>query len=181
MAEIIATIGAIGSQIAGAVTTAATAAGSFAAAHPVLISSALAGGGTIYSGVRANAASQAESKDLKRKGDEELAIAQIEAKRRRKEAELLTSRQRAVAGASGAGVNDPSVTAIMAKTEEEGSYNAMLDMYNGLTSRADLRNQARESRREGRDALWGSFVDAGRSIYSDWSEIKRRRGKDYVY
>ena len=179
MAEVLALVGSFMSQA----MTAATTAGSWMAANAGTIGTALSVGSTIYGGIRANQTAKVESEALKDKGDRELAASQREAMRRRRETQLLVSRQQAVAAASGAGASDPSVKSVMEKTQAEGDTNAMLDMYNGMVSRADYRAEAANTRSEGRSRMWGSFLDAGRTIYSDISDRQRRSnsGDSYVY
>jgi len=179
MAEVLALVGTLFSQA----MTAVTSAGSFLAANAGTIGTALSVGSTIYGGIRANQTAKAESKELQKKGDRELAASQREADRRRRETNLLVSRQQAVAAASGAGASDPSVKAVMEKTQAEGDYNAQLDMYNGLVSRADNYHDAAVTRSEGKSKMWSSFIDAGNTIYSNVADRKRRSsgGDAYVY
>lgn len=179
MATVLALVGSMFTQA----MTAATSAGSFLAANAGTIGTALSVGSTIYGGVRGYQSSKIESGLMKEKGDNELAAAQREAQRKRRETNLLLSRQQAVAAASGAGAKDPSVMSVMAKTEAEGNYNAQLDMYNGLVSRADLYREAAVTRSEGKSKLFGSLLDAGSTIYSGMAKRKRESsaGDNYVY
>jgi hypothetical protein len=176
MAMIFTALAGIGSSIAGAAGTA----GSFLAANAGTIGTALTAVGTIYGGVQANKAAKVEAKSLQKKGDNELAIGQRQALRARQEKERVLSRQRAVAAASGAGATDPSVEAVMGKTEQEGEYNALLEMYRGQQNRADLYAEAKTRRKEGKSALVGSFIDAGGTIYSSLDKSRRaKREFDY--
>ncbi len=129
------------------------------------IGTGLAAAGTIYGGVAAHRSAAFEAKQLKAKAAEERAIAQREARQRRREADLLQSRARTVAGASGGFVTDPSVTSIMTNIGREGEYNALAELYGGASRSSTLRGQARVRRREGRSALIGSMLDAGATIY----------------
>jgi hypothetical protein len=129
----------------------------------------LSGVGTIFSGIQANAAAKFEAKQMKAKGDAEFAKSQREGIQHRKEKDLVLSRQRAVAAASGGGASDPSITEIMSKTEQQGEYNAMVDMYNGATARNDLYRSAAVRKKEGKSALFGSFLKAGSTIFSGFS------------
>lgn len=171
MAEVLAVLGTIGSQVMSAATTA----GSFIASNASTIGTALSAASTVYGGVAANSMAKGEAKNLKKKGDQELAVAQKEADRKRRETKLLLSRQQAVAGASGAGASDPTVLSIMGKTEEEGKTAAMLDMYNGMVNRSDLFTEAGTVRAEGRSKLFGSFLDAGGTIYGDIARRERMK------
>lgn len=132
--------------------------------------------GTLYGGIRSNQAAKAEAKQMKQKGDEELAISQRRASERRKEKERAQSRALAVAGASGAGTRDPTVTQIMAGIENQGEYNALTELYTGQMERNSLRAGASARRAEGRSDLFGSVLSAGSTIYSDY-----RRKNAYGY
>lgn len=130
----------------------------------------LSGVGSIYSGVQANAAAKFEAKQMKIKGDAEFAKSQRDAMQHRKEKELVLSRQRAIAASSGGGTGDPSIEAIMSKTEQAGEYNAMMDMYNGVTARNDLYRGAAVKKKEGKSALFGGFLNAGSTIFSSFAK-----------
>lgn len=162
MAEILTVLGTIGSQVMSAAATA----GSFAAANAGTIGTLLTAGSTIYGGLAANAQGKAIESQMKTKGDNEFAVAQRDSLRRKRETDLLLSRQKAVAAASGGGATDPTVMSVMGKTQQEGDYNAMIDMYNGSVNRADLYKQGAVARAEGKSKMWGSFLDAGSTIYS---------------
>lgn len=151
------------------------------AANAGTISTALSVGSTLYGGLRAYQGSKAEAASLKQKGDNELAVAQRDAMRKRRETDLLLSRQRAVASSSGGGATDPTVLSVMGKTQQEGDYNAMLDMYNGLTSRADLYKEAATVRSEGKSKLVGSILDAGGTLYSDLARRRREARESSPY
>lgn len=165
MAETILALGtAIGSAVSGAGTALSTAASSFGGLSG--IGTGLSAAGTIYSGVQANAAAKAEAKQMKAKGDEEFAISQREAMRSKREKELAQSRVRAVAAASGGGAGDDSITSIMEGIEEQGTYNSLVDLYQGRSARGKMYASAASRKAEGRNALTGSFLKAGSTIYS---------------
>lgn len=171
MAEVIAILGTIGTQLAAG----AGATGTFLASNAGLIGTALSAGGTVYGGLKAKQNADVEAAGMKKKGDAEFAIGQRDAMRRRKETEQLTSRQRAVAAASGGSATDASVEAIMGRTQQEGDYNAMIDMYNGAVNRADLYQGARNRQKEGKSELLGSFINAGATVYGDYAARRRQR------
>ncbi len=176
MAEVLAVLGTIGSQVMSAATTA----GSYLAANAGTIGTALSVGSTVYGGLSAYKQGKDTSKALKAKGERELAVSQREAERKRRETQLLVSRQNAIAGASGAGATDPSVLAVMGKTKTEGDNAAMLDMYNGMVNRSDLYTEANTVRGEGKSKLFGTFLDAGSTIYSSLAR-KKRTSLEYSY
>lgn len=131
----------------------------------------LSGVGTVYAGIQENANAKFEAKQMKAKGDAEFAKSQRDAMNHRKEKELVLSRQRAVAAASGGGGSAPgnSVEEILTRTEQQGEYNAMMDMYNGVTARNDLYRAAKVRKQEGKSALFGSFLKAGSTIFSGFA------------
>lgn len=167
MAELFVALTAIGTKIATAASTVGW--GTIASG----LGTALSAGGTIYAGAKANQSAQAQADSMEAKGEQELAISQRKAAESRREKRLALSRQLAVAAASGGGATDPTTESIMAQTEEKGEYNALLDMYNGRSMRADLYNEAGTARAEGKSQLVGSVINAGSTIYDGFS--KRRR------
>lgn len=173
MATIMTALTLLGSKLAVGAATA----GTFLGAHAGTIGTALAAGGTIYSGIQANQSAKTEAKSLKRKGDAEFAGAQAEARKRRQEKDLVLSRQQAVAAASGGSASDASVQSVMGKTEIAGETNALMEMYNGAVLKSDLYSEAATVRKEGKSKLMGSLIDAGSTIYGDVA--KRRREKTY--
>lgn len=179
MAMVLAALGSMFSQALSAATTA----GTFLASNAGTIGTALAAGGTVYSGISNYQASKAEAKQLKEKGNNEFAKSQREASRRRRETQVLVSRANAVAAASGAGATDESVMATKEKIQAEGDNNAMLDMYNGLVNRSDLFREAASRKAEGKSGLISSFINAGSTVYSDLARRNResQSGDAYVY
>lgn len=163
------TIAILGPMLASAATTS----GSFLAANAPLIGAGIGAAGTIFQGVRANESAQMEAKQLKRQGEEELAVAQREANVKRREARIANSRNLAVAASSGAGASDPTVTQIMADTDAQGVYNALTEMYKGFQGRNEARMQAGVRKQEGRSALSGSLIDAAGTIFSGFGENRR--------
>lgn len=87
--------------------------------------------------------------------------AQQEAANERKRAKLVRSRALAVAGASGAGVSDPTVTNILTDIDTEGEVNALNALYSGDYSARAIRSGADATRREGRARKSAGYVAAG--------------------
>jgi hypothetical protein len=96
--------------------------------------------------------------------DEDAKAAQADAQREslieRKKAKNLMSRARAVAGASGAGSSDPTVTNILTDIATQGEVNALNALYSGDTQARGLRSGAGMARNEGRAARTASYMDA---------------------
>lgn len=106
-----------------------------------------------YAGVQQGRAQDANKQLLAIQQGREANQAQVEAQREalneRKRAKLVRSRALAVAGASGAGVSDPTVENILTDIETEGEMNALNALWSGDYTARSLRSGARASRREG--------------------------------
>lgn len=150
--------------------------GSFMAANAGTIGSLLAAGGTIYSGIQNQQAANTQAKQMQRKGEQEVAIAQRKAIASRREKQQALGRAQAVAAASGGGTGD-TVSDIMSGIERQGEYNALTDMYNGNVLRTDLYKEANATRKAGAQGLISSLFSAGSTIYSDYGQ--RQRAKQY--
>ena len=131
------------------------------------IGTLLSAGGTVYSGLNAASNGAETAAQMKAKGDAEFAASQRKATEQRRQTELVVSRQRAVSAAGGGSTTDPTVVAAMGRTQEQGDYNAMMDMYNGSVSRVDLYKDAEARRSEGASSFIGSLFSAGSTIYSN--------------
>jgi hypothetical protein len=148
--------------------------------------SLLGAGGSIYSGMQAEASAKVQSKAMKEKGDQEYAIAQRRAMETRRQKQLALGRTLAVASASGGGTGD-TVSDIMTGIEQRGEYNALTDLYSGSVARNDLYTNAAITKAEGKQAKTAGFINAGTSllstagtIYSDYGKRKRAsRSYDY--
>lgn len=88
------------------------------------------------------------------------AEAQREAIIERRKAKNLMSRARAVAGASGAGVSDPTVVNQLTDIETQGEVNALNALWAGDTTASALRRGAAVARNEGRAAQTAGYFDA---------------------
>ena len=99
-----------------------------------------------------------------REREQEATAAQAEAQREalieRRKAKNLMSRARAVAGASGAGSSDPTVTNILTNIDTQGEVNALNALYSGDTQARGLRTGATVARSEGRATRTASYIDA---------------------
>lgn len=96
-----------------------------------------------YQSGRINAANaQLQSVQDARDANEAQVAAQVQAGNERRRAKLLRSRALAVAGASGAGVGDPTVTNILSGIDTAGEMNALTALYEGDTTAKALRSGA---------------------------------------
>ena len=122
--------------------------------------------------------------------DEEAKAAQADAQREsiieRRKAKNLMSRARAIAGASGAGSSDPTVTNILANIDTQGEVNALNALYTGDTVARGLRSGAASARNEGRAARSAGYLDGASTAlggatnwYSKYG-VKKPDPVDYV-
>lgn len=125
--------------------------------------------GTIAQGHNADEIAKFQAKQMRQIANREEALSQREAIEERRAARLLGSRAIAMAGASGAGVDDPTVSNILGEIDARGEYNALMALYNGTMKARDLRTDADAKREEGRaakrNAYLTSIVDLGTSLY----------------
>ncbi|MEL6204125.1 MAG: hypothetical protein AAFR47_02270 [Pseudomonadota bacterium] len=129
-----------------------------------LASTAVAAGGTILSGVQANSAAQAQASEAERQADEQRAVAQREAINRRREADLVLSRQQAVGAASGVSATDKTMLDLAADVQREGDFQVASALYGGESRGRALEYQAGIDRARGRQARLSSFVSAGGTV-----------------
>lgn len=142
-----------------------------------LLSAGLSAGGTIAAGVAADNDAQFQAQQEEARGKEEFAAAQRDAMMKRREGQAIMSRQQALAAASGAGVNTPTIIKLMTDTAQESDYNARTAMYGGESRRAGLFDQARATRRSGRASLLGSFASAFGQGLNTYSSFRNQRNR----
>lgn len=101
------------------------------------------------------------------------AASQRQALQERRRARLLRSRALAVAGKSGAGVDDPTIDNLLAGIDNEGEMNYLNALYEGQTLAAGLRSNASTrrrmgsaSRRAGRSEAIITGLSGAQSFYS---------------
>lgn len=138
--------------------------------------SALSAGGTI---IGANA----EAKELRRQAAQleaqagnDRASAQRAAMEERRKGRFASSRALALAAASGAGADDPSVINALADLEGEGEYRALTAMYEGETEAQGKEAQAKANRRGARATKTAGLIKAGGTILSTGSSMYDRFG-----
>lgn len=76
-------------------------------------------------------AQEFEAAQLEQQAGQAIAASQRAAAEERRQAELVTSRQVALAAASGAGASDPTIVNLIARTVQEGAYRAAVALYEG--------------------------------------------------
>lgn len=115
-------------------------------------------------GEAAQDAANYEARQLDASAGEEVAAGQREGFEIDRQTDLLGSRQQAVAAASGAGGDDPSITDAMSDVQREGSYRRNLALYGAIQRGRGLRGQAEATRRSGQAARAGSRLAAAGTI-----------------
>lgn len=125
--------------------------------------------------------------------EEDAKAAQAEAQREslieRRKAKNLMSRARAVAGASGAGSSDPTVTNILANIDTQGEVNALNALRSGDAVARGLRSGAAAARHEGQAARTAGYLDGASTAMSGATSWYAKYGGkkapteevDYVY
>ena len=100
-------------------------------------------------GINQRIAADYKARQLEQNATQQIAASQRRAGEERRRAQLVASRALAVAGASGAGVSDPSVANLLADLEGEGAYRAGVAMYDAEEQARQMRMGAATSRYEG--------------------------------
>jgi hypothetical protein len=94
----------------------------------------------------------------------------------RRRAQHVMSRARAVAGASGAGVSDPTVTNILTDIETQGEMNALNALFEGHTAARANRQGAAMARNEARAAGTAGYFGAASTALSGGSSWYEKYG-----
>lgn len=107
-------------------------------------------------------ASEFEAQQLDQMAGQERAASQHRAQEERRRSDILQSRARAVAAASGGGASDPTVVDIISDLAGEGEYLAATHIFEGQEAARRARMGAAGARFEGRTALeGGGLVSTG--------------------
>lgn len=117
-----------------------------------LLGSGLSAVAAIQQGKYENAVAKAQAKAMEQRAMEERASSQREADARRKNAALVMSRQRAIAGASGGGTDDTTMLDLFGDTASAGETDARYALYEGETRGRGLEFDAGLRRAAGRQA-----------------------------
>jgi hypothetical protein len=122
--------------------------------------SALSAAGTIGAGVSAKKAGEYEAGGLERAANEERVAGQRAAMEKRREAEYVSSAQRAKAAASGSSITgSATIMDIFGDTAQRGEYLAQVEAYGGESRARGRLDQAKASRFKGKAALTGSILE----------------------
>lgn len=124
---------------------------------------------SIAAGENAYNAAKAEAKQLQRQAGRTEALSQRVAIEERRKARLVASRLKAVAGASGAGIDDPTVVNLLDDVDAQGEFNMLSALYEGTMQADTLRYQAKVTKQQGKSARTAGYVSAiaemGSSLY----------------
>jgi len=155
-----------------ALTALASSAGSAATAaapYVALASAGLGAAGMISESKSADAVADANARQLEAKRKADLAQGTANAEHRRKQADLLLSRQRAVAAASGAGTGG-SAADIMAETGAQGEFDSALDIWLGRERASGDQYAADMARAEARARRRALPFNVGATVLSGVSK-----------
>ena len=131
-------------------------------------------------GVESRQAADYEAGQLERMAGEELAAGQREGLEVTRQQELLVSRGRAVAAASGAGASDPTVIDVLSDVEREGSYRAGLARYGGAQRAQGLLAQAHATRLSGKASERGALLASRGTIIGGLGEAFSNAGSFFL-
>jgi hypothetical protein len=171
-------IPAIASGISSAGTAAASAVGTIgsALASPVVqgLGTLATVGGTVASGVAANKAAKAETRQLNAAATDEKAASQREADLERRRTKMILSDQQAKGASSGAGTGG-TLLDIMASTAAEGDIKDQQINYLGASRAAGLKDKAAATKYRASADYAGTMLDAASQGIEGAYKIKNRR------
>jgi hypothetical protein len=99
-----------------------------------------------------------------RSANAEQAESQREAAVERRKAQNMMSRARALAAASGGGVSNPTISAVLTDIETQGEVNALNALYSGNVAAEGYRSGAGAARRESRASRDAGTLNAASTI-----------------
>lgn len=120
--------------------------------------------GQAQAGEAANATAKYQALVARQNANAEEATGQRQAIEERRKAAFTSSRIRAVAAASGAGADDPSVLNLEADVNAQGEYNAMSRLFTGASAGQAQRQNAMLTTLAGRNERDASYAAAGGTI-----------------
>jgi hypothetical protein len=124
----------------------------------MLIGTGIQAGAGVGKGMAAQNAGNYNAGMLERAAADERASAQRQAQERRRQTDLVISKQVAGAAASGAGFG-PSLLDIIGDTAQRGEYMAQSEMYSGEARARNLIDRSKIARYEGDQAFTGSILE----------------------
>ena len=136
-----------------------------------VLGTSLSAGGQIGAGIAQRRASALFQQEADTAAGQEQAASQQQAYTEGVRTQLLTSRARAVAAASGGSATDPTVTDIIGRIAGEGAYRSQLALYGGNSAATALRARGAAAAFQGRQAqvagytrAFGTVLNGGKTL-----------------
>lgn len=142
----------------------------------MLAASAVSAVGQVQQGNAAKASADFQAAQQEQQAGQQRAAAQRQAIEQRRQSRVLESRARAVAGASGAGVGDPTVVNELADIKNVGEFNALTALFQGEESATGLEMAAESARREGAASRQASRINAAGTLIGGAASFYDRYG-----
>ncbi len=140
------------------------------------LGSLVSAGGTIASGIGANAAGKAQAAQLSQAANESRAAGQRQGFEHQRTTGLALSKLQANAAASGGGADDPTVQNLGADIAGRGEYQTLMDLYTGENRARGLEDQGAAAKQAGKNALTKSYLSAGGTILSSAGSMANKFG-----
>jgi hypothetical protein len=144
---------------------------------------ALSAAATAASSMQASGAASAQASALEQQASDERAAAAQEARGIRKDTEGLLARQQQLGAASGTSLASPDLMKLSADTGAEGELQAQQQQYLGEVRANDLQTQARNTRMQGRNRMYGGLASTagslalgGATLYSRMNPVEPQTG-----
>jgi hypothetical protein len=141
--------------------------------------------GTLAAGNTTREAAYADAAGMERQAGQVRAQSQRTAAEDKRQGRLVQSRVQALAAASGAGAQDPTVLDIQGNIEQDSEYRALSDMYAGDTQAQSLEDNARVTRKYGRNiqkasrtAATGTLLETGATLWDKYGPKKKAPADD---
>lgn len=131
---------------------------------------------SIQQGKAQEAAAEFEAKQREKAAAEEFAAGQRAALDKARETDEVLSRQRALAAASGGGVQDASILDIYEDTAQRGAYNEAVARYGGEERAKGQLDAAAAARLKGKSAAQGAMLSGIASGISGFGQIFKNYG-----
>jgi hypothetical protein len=136
-----------------------------AAAVPLMVAGTVMNAyGQYQSGQDAKSAANYQANQLNVNAGQAKAASQVQAGLEARNTQLMVSRARAVAAASGGSADDPTVANIMARIAGEGSFRQRTALYGGESQARQMNMQADALRYQGQQAAQAGKINAVSSL-----------------
>lgn len=143
----------------------------FVAAAGIASGTALSAASSISQGEAANSAAKAQAQQEEAAAKQAGAIAQRDALSARRETDIKLSKARAVAAASGAGADDPTVLDLSSAIDAAGEYDVAAALYEGSARNTAYTNRARMTRYSGQQEQTAGAVRAASTVLNTASSM----------